>query len=271
MRDDGVAVINVDDPYVVNMARKKTTQVVTYGRGGEAWVTVRDDFEVGSGGTYFTLAIGGKEARVELPALGEHNVTNALAASAIAWAAGATLEDIVSGLKDYHPFPGRMEMITLKRGIRLINDVYNANPASCFAALKTLEQLRGPGRTFVVLGDMKELGEEGERWHRFVGRKLVETGVEKAYLRGELVPFVAHEARDMGWPAHKIILFQDVQEIVADLEDQLAAGDWVLVKGSRGMKMEEVVAAIVQHLGLPRRRKHDLSLTLSLTYGPFFF
>lgn len=250
LKDNGIAVVNVDDPYVREMATKTGVQTVTFGWRNDALVTVRGDVEVTEGKTAFTLVIGNESAHVTLAATGEHNVYNALAAAAISWAAGARVEDIVSGLVRYRPMPGRMEILTLKGGIHLINDVYNANPASCEAALRTLRQLRKTGKSFVILGDMLELGGEGEQCHERVGHLLVETGVTQAYLRGDLVKYVARGAYEEGWQNGQAIIFRNGGEIVGDLCARIEPGDWILVKGSRGTKMEEVVNEIVRCFGL---------------------
>jgi len=132
--------------------------------------------------------------------------------------------------------------------VNLINDVYNANPASCEAALNTLKQMMGEGRGFVILGDMLELGEEAPERHRFIGELLTGINIEKAYLKGDLVRFIAEGAREKGWGEEKITFFGEVREVVGDISRLLKPGDWILVKGSRGMKMEEVVRALVDVL-----------------------
>lgn len=246
---DGIAVVNLDDPLVREMMGKLKCRVVTYGRHHGANVTVRESFVTEKGDVVFRLLVGDLAKQVKLAVPGEHNISNALAAAAIAHAAGVGVEEIVSGLHDFKAIAGRMEIIPLNNGAYLINDVYNANPSSCEAAILTLERLKGTGRGIVVLGDMLELGKEGEERHRAVGHILARTSIEKAYLKGELVAYVAAGAKEMGWENGKIKRFDRPGEILADISSRLSKGDWILVKGSRGMRMEEIVEEIVALFG----------------------
>ncbi|HOJ52812.1 MAG TPA: UDP-N-acetylmuramoyl-tripeptide--D-alanyl-D-alanine ligase [Syntrophales bacterium] len=245
---DGTAVINRDDPFLREMGEKLACRVVTYGRMKGAKVTLEKEVKMDKTGSFFRLVVEDRSQEVVLPIPGAHNVSNALAAAAIAWAAGATMEDIVAGLEEMRAVPGRMEIVALENGVNLINDVYNANPASCEAALNTLKQMMGEGRGFVILGDMLELGEEAPERHRFIGELLTGINIEKAYLKGDLVRFIAEGAREKGWGEEKITFFGEVREVVGDISRLLKPGDWILVKGSRGMKMEEVVRALVDVL-----------------------
>jgi UDP-N-acetylmuramoyl-tripeptide--D-alanyl-D-alanine ligase len=124
-------------------------------------------------------------------------------------------------------------------------DTYNANPASMREALATLRELRGPGNAFVILADMLELGERAEALHREIGALLAATGVDRAFLKGTLSRFTAEGAQKMGLPAEKIVSFDDPAQVVDDLRSRLKNGDWILIKGSRKMKMEAVVDAII--------------------------
>jgi UDP-N-acetylmuramoyl-tripeptide--D-alanyl-D-alanine ligase len=124
-------------------------------------------------------------------------------------------------------------------------DTYNANPASVREALKTLEELRGTGNAFAVLGDMLELGERAGELHGEVGTVLAETSVDMVFLKGTLSRFTAEGARKKGFPEGRIIFFDAPEQVVADLRNRLRSGDWILVKGSRKMKMEAVAEAII--------------------------
>ncbi|MCX7982474.1 MAG: UDP-N-acetylmuramoyl-tripeptide--D-alanyl-D-alanine ligase [Syntrophales bacterium] len=249
---DKIAVVNLDDPLVREQRKRLKCQVITYGRSPEALVTVKGKPELESEGVVFCLSVGNKKAQVKLATVGEHNVTNALAAAGIAYAAGIGLEDIVSGLQSLKPLPGRMEIVTLANGVHLINDVYNSNPISCIAALNTLKGLNREGRSFVVLGDMLELGQEGKERHKLIGEMLAEMAVEKAYLRGELVRYAAEGAKGRGWSDERIFFFHHPEEMLSDLIDRLSTGDWILVKGSRGMRMEEIVEGLINRMGRKR-------------------
>jgi UDP-N-acetylmuramyl pentapeptide synthase len=143
-----------------------------------------------------------------------------------------------------------MEVWRLKNGGFLIDDSYNANPASVSVALKTLQGLKGECRSTVILGDMLELGGEADRYHEEIGRALAETCVGKAYLRGDFAKVVARGALKRGMKGDQVFIDLGTEETVAHLKACLRAGDWVLVKGSRKMRMEEIVHAIVDAIGV---------------------
>lgn len=246
---EGTAVVNLDDSFVREMKERLKCRIITYGRRPEANVKLERIWEKQTQGVVFSLSAGNEAQKVKLATPAEHNISNALAAAAIAWAAGAELKDIAAGLEDFRPVPGRMEIIALANGACLINDVYNANPLSCEAALHTLKEMKGRNRGFVFLGDMLELGEEGESRHRSVGEILAEVSIEKAYLKGELVKYVAQGAKEKGLKDDQMIFFERAEDVLPDFFDRLSAGDWILVKGSRGMKMEELVDALVNRFG----------------------
>jgi UDP-N-acetylmuramoyl-tripeptide--D-alanyl-D-alanine ligase len=150
----------------------------------------------------------------------------------------------------FKPVPGRMEVHRLKNGAFLINDAYNANPASVGEALKTLRELRGESRSVVVLGDMLELGDQSVKLHEDIGRMIGETGVNKVFLRGQFAGVVAQGAMNKGLRGDQIHFDLTPEEITESLRRGLREGDWVLIKGSRKMKMEEVVQEIVRKIGL---------------------
>jgi UDP-N-acetylmuramoyl-tripeptide--D-alanyl-D-alanine ligase len=170
---------------------------------------------------------------------------NALAAAAAAWALGFDRHAIAEGLAAFRPVPGRMEIRRLGNGASLIMDAYNANPASVREALRTMRELRGPGNAFVILADMLELGEKAGPFHEEIGTLLAETGVETVFLKGTLSRFTAEGALKKGFPAEKIAFFECPETIIAHLRSHLRKGDWILIKGSRKMKMEAVAEAIV--------------------------
>ncbi|MBE0557289.1 MAG: UDP-N-acetylmuramoyl-tripeptide--D-alanyl-D-alanine ligase, partial [Proteobacteria bacterium] len=182
-------------------------------------------------------------ARIPVP--GRHNIMNALAAAAAAWALGFDRQAIAEGLAAFRPVPGRMEIRRLRNGTFMIMDAYNANPASMREALKVVEELRGVGNAFAILGDMRELGERAEALHGEIGALLAETGVDRVFLKGTLSRHTAEGARKKGFPAERIVFFDDPGQVVTDLRSRLRKGDWILIKGSRKMKMEAVAEAII--------------------------
>jgi len=261
----GTMIVNQDDPFLRDAGRDWRGGIVTFGMHAAADVYADGIIPVpvsgagaagqdGTGEKYrpetrFTLHLGEERQEITMSVAGEHQIVNALAAAASAWAAGASGEDIALGLGSFTPIPGRMEIIALAGGAFVINDAYNANPSSVREALRTLQQLKGRGRGIAVLGDMLELGPREAAWHEEIGGLLADTGVERVYLRGRLSGATAAGASKHGMPAAAIIVAEDQEEIARDLGAYLQAGDWVLVKGSRRLEMDKVTAALRRAYG----------------------
>jgi UDP-N-acetylmuramoyl-tripeptide--D-alanyl-D-alanine ligase len=252
MPPDGTIIINHDDPFLRRSGEIWSGCRISFGLKEHADVRAERIAYRGEAGTGFTLHVGADHEEIVMPIAGEHQVMNALAAAASAWAAGATIADISRGLASFSPVSGRMEVLPLSNGTFVINDTYNANPASVGEAIKTLHNLRGKGRGVVVLGDMLELGDREELWHRKIGGLLADTGVDRVYLRGRLAGATAAGASEHGLPAAAVIIRDDQEGIARDILSYVDAGDWILVKGSRRMKMEAIVAMIVNQVGRGR-------------------
>jgi UDP-N-acetylmuramoyl-tripeptide--D-alanyl-D-alanine ligase len=141
----------------------------------------------------------------------------------------------------------------LKNGAYVIDDTYNANPLSVREALKTLHELRGAADSVVMLGDMLELGTRAGQWHRKIGRVIAETGVQSLLLMGEHGRDTAAGAMERGMPAARIFLCENPGQVQDYLKISLRPGDWVLVKGSRRMKMERIVGMLIETFGLQER------------------
>jgi UDP-N-acetylmuramoyl-tripeptide--D-alanyl-D-alanine ligase len=252
MNNKGTAIINLDDEALAPWAQKWKGKKITFAIQADADVTASRIAHEGEKGTIFKLLMDGASREILLPVLGFHNVSNALAAAAASSAAGATFDAICQGLMAFKPVGGRMEVYRLKNGGTLIDDTYNANPASVAVALKTLQGLKGECRSTVILGDMLELGGEAEKYHEEIGRNLADTGVSKAYLRGDFAKTTAKGAMKRGMKSDQVLVDLNTEETVAHLKACLKAGDWVLVKGSRKMKMEEIVQAILGAIGVAK-------------------
>lgn len=248
----GTAVINLDDALLAPWAQTWTGKRITFGIDADADVTASRIAHEAERGTVFTLLASGASREILLPVLGFHNVSNALAATAAALAAGFGFDAVCRGLMAFRPVEGRMEVWRLKNGACLIDDTYNANPASVAAALRTLQGLKGECRSTVILGDMLELGDEAERYHEEMGRTVADTGVGKVYLRGDFARATAKGALKRGMKGDQVLVDLSTEETVAHLKACLKAGDWVLVKGSRKMKMEEIVRAILDAIGVAK-------------------
>ena len=176
------------------------------------------------------------ELALRLPLPGRHNVMNALAATAASLAAGARLQEVRAGLEGLLPGRGRLQRIVLADQAVLIDDTYNANPASLRAGIEVLAQTQGP--RWLVLGDMAELGPDGERLHRQMGKLAREAGLERLFTLGNLA---AAAAEAFGARA---LACASKEALVSALEQEWGAGVQVLVKGSRSMGMETVVEAL---------------------------
>lgn len=248
----GTAVINLDDPLLAPWAAQWKGRKITFGIDADADVTASRIAHEAEKGTVFTLLAGGASREILLPVLGFHNVSNALAAAAAALGTGFGFDALCQGLMAFRPVGGRMEVYRLKNGSCLIDDTYNANPASVAAALKTLQGLKGECKSTVILGDMLELGGEAEKYHEEIGRAIADTGVGKAYLRGDFARATAKGAMKRGMKGEQVLVDLSTEETVAHLRACLRTGDWVLVKGSRKMKMEEIVQAILGAIGVAK-------------------
>jgi len=244
----GWAVYNVDDPLVSKCPTPAFVNRLTFGlRGAE--VSSASIKTLGKKGESFILRLPNEEQPVLLAAFGRHNIYNALAAAAAAHALGVSGELIRLGLEEFTPYDKRFQLEELS-GVVLIDDSYNANPASMAAALATLQEVREEGRAVAVLGDMLELGAGAEEAHSALGR-LAAGCVERLYLLGELAGLVAQGAREAGLAPEGIVLAADHDEIARDLLSWVQPGDCVLVKGSRGMRMERVAQAMRSALAAP--------------------
>ncbi|MDP7572897.1 MAG: cyanophycin synthetase, partial [Myxococcota bacterium] len=187
----------------------------------------------------FRLVTPAGETPVRVAGLGETTLCNALCAAAAASAAGASLDEVSAGLDAYRPVTGRLERRDLPDGVVVIDDSYNANPQSMEVALRILAR-SGSGRRVAVLGDMGELGDRAEKAHREAGRLSAQLGIDFLVAVGSHAPLVAAGARQAGLAAACIQEFLASDEAGPPVRALLKPGDWVLVKGSRAMRMERV-------------------------------
>lgn len=249
-RSGGTAVINRDDP-LLRPWENKLSSCWTFGLESSADVSATD-LEEGTGCVTFNLHLNregrGKQG-VRLSAVGRHQVVNALAAAAVSAALGVGLNDISEGLQAFRPPENRGEVIKMK-GVHILFDAYNANPASVRAGLEMLSSYRPgtrvgaeQGRKMAVLGDMLELGDLAESAHFDVGRWAAETGLDALIAVGEWAEKTAEGARQGGLPAECVSIHRDLESVQMVMRKELRAGDCILIKGSRGMKMERLLAA----------------------------
>ena len=260
MRPESTKVVNYDDPYIRKLVKedqgKKIGFAVTAtGRRYKPAVQVTRIFNKGHLGINFTLDVEGDKKRVSLKVPGHHNVSNAAAAAAIAVAADISVADIVAGLESYVAYDKRMVAITLPGGLQVVNDTYNANPASMAAALQTVASFGEQGQRIAALGDMLELGDVAEAAHEQIGRLVAELGYNELAVTGEYAATVSKGALAAGMADSCIHIFPDPKAIASWLYHLISNGvvtahDWLLVKGSRGMRMETMIEELERLLKL---------------------
>jgi murE/murF fusion protein len=252
MAESGIAIINMDDKALRTSVNIWHGKKISFGLGRDADISAENIRKRGSQGVSFILRIGEIKQDIHLSTTGEHNIYNALAAAASSWALGIEHPIICQGLMAFKPIPGRMEICQLKNGAFIINDTYNANPASVREALKTLKDLRGSHSSTVILGDMLELGDRAHEMHEGIGSLMADTEVSTVFLRGRLSQATAAGAFKRNMPGNRIFFFDAPEEVIPHLKSTLKTGDWILVKGSRMMKMEEIVRTIIETFGLAK-------------------
>ncbi len=240
MNPRAVAVVNLDDPWVRRLGQGFKGKKITYGKRG---IVRGESFRsLGASGTEFTLRVGKQRERIRLSLYGRHNFSNAVGAAAMAYSFGASLEAIRRGLEAVKPFPMRMVVERWKE-TGIINDAYNANPASMEAALKALAEIGGTGKRIAILGDMLELGRESGRSHLELGKKVARYGIDHLYLLGDQAHRVKKGALLAGMEEEQVIIGKNHRQIAGMIRNQVNRGDWLLFKGSRGMSIEKVLAA----------------------------
>lgn len=243
----GVAVLNRDDRFFEPMKKRALrhgARVASFGTGrGSDYRVLRSNIE-GLRGIRFAANLKGRKASFRMSTAGRHNVSNALAALAVADQFGVPINRMRRALGGFRPSAKRMEMVRLPKGIRVINDSYNANPDSMTASLRLLQDLGRGGsvrtRTVAILGDMFELGRQAPALHREVGREAAECGVTLLFAVGSHAKEMVAAARRAGLSAASSLPFSTVESSLPVIRSFLKSGDLVLVKGSRGMKMERV-------------------------------
>lgn len=242
----GTAVINADDERVAGLPVANGARRLLFGCSPPADVR-GEKISYWQGGMAFVLCLPEGRWPVQLNIFGRYNVSNALAAAAAAYAIGVEGAVIVRGLENFQTSAGRMEITLLAQDVVLMEDCYNANPLAVKAALSTLHEMQGCGRRVAVLGDMLELGDSAENLHREVGREAARR-CDLLVLIGEMSEQTAIGARQGGLNASRILRAENHAEAVQLLKKMIQPGDRVLVKGSRGMKMENICAALKEGL-----------------------
>ncbi len=234
--------VNIDDPWVSKIADRARCRKVTYGViSPEAFIRADNISHAGMESIEFTIYIGKRSAKTRIKGIGVHNVSNALSAAALAYSFGCGMNEILAGLEKYVPSAMRLEVIRTPFGFRIINDSYNANPDSMRAALDELIAHRdGKAKAVAVLGDMLELGESSETEHELIGEYISKLGLDIVVAMGKFSESLVSAVRSET-ACH---VAQSPQAAAALLLDVCGEDDIVLVKGSRGMKMEAVIQTL---------------------------
>ncbi|WP_417383750.1 UDP-N-acetylmuramoyl-tripeptide--D-alanyl-D-alanine ligase [Gimesia sp.] len=234
----GLAVLCGDDPFADYLASRTTARTVRVGLGADndlQAVAITQDQQ----GISFRV----NDQQYQLPVVGRHFINAALAAIAVARELGGSEQDVAESLRNYATVPGRCHRMQIGNWT-VIDDTYNASPDSMRAACQVLRDYTGTGKRILVIGDMLELGPESERYHREIGTLVAESGIDLLFACGKQAESVAQGARSAGMPPTEIITAADVELLAQDVVEHLEPGDVVLVKGSRGMRMER----LLQHL-----------------------
>ena len=246
--DDWIAV-NRDDPRVAQLAEGVPCRQKTFGIRERAEVSAEDLAVEPGRGVRFSLKLDGGKRTVRLNTFGRHNVYNALGAASLAAILGLSREEIGAGLEKFQPYAGRGRILRLGRNLHLLDDTYNANPDSLEATLQAFGEMKEKSRGLVVLGDMLELGPGTVAFHVQAGKRVGELGFGHLFFLGDHGEHLAEGARAAGMDESRIHFFTDPEEVLKSLEDAAVAGDWILVKGSRRMRMERIVEGLINHLG----------------------
>lgn len=239
-KEGGHILINVDDPSLASSAVDGNHVLHTFGinRAADFQLVVEED--LGWDGYDFTLKLYGDSMRVRSKLLGKHNLYNILAASSIAYVVGISTKQIRNAIEGFRPYAMRFKPISAKKGYTLVDDSYNANPASVKWAVTTLSSLPCSGKRIAVLGDMKELGGTTAYYHREIGRFLKESAIDEVILSGEDAREILKELNN-----GRGKFFGDKTTLIDYVKRRIGRGDVILVKGSRAAKMEEIVEALI--------------------------
>jgi UDP-N-acetylmuramoyl-tripeptide--D-alanyl-D-alanine ligase len=237
---EGVAILNKDDERVMEMADHTRARIFTYGLDSQADVWADNILSMGLDGIHFTLHHGPESLNVQVPLLGRHSVHTALRASAVGLVEGLTWDEIVHGLQGLTS-QLRLVAVSGPRNSIVLDDTYNSSPESAVAALNLLADL--DGRRVAVMGDMLELGPAEEHSHRLVGRRAKNVA-DILVTVGELGRLIGEEALQAGMRQEYVFMVSDADEAGLLLEEIIHTGDVILVKGSRGIRLDRVVTAL---------------------------
>lgn len=236
----GIAILNFDDPWVRKMEEKTRARVFFYGLSSEADLWADDIQGLGLEGIRFRLHYQSETLHARVPLIGRHSVHTALRAAAVGLVDGLTWQEIFEGLHQGHT-QLRLVAVRSQNGALLLDDTYNASPESMLAALNLLDEL--DGRKIAVLGDMLELGPYEKQGHEMVGLRAARVA-DVLITLGPRGRMIAEAARKSGMSKSNIHEFEDLTPVIDWLDSNLTGEDAVLIKGSHGLRMDRIVAAL---------------------------
>ncbi|MBV9080196.1 MAG: UDP-N-acetylmuramoyl-tripeptide--D-alanyl-D-alanine ligase [Elusimicrobia bacterium] len=240
--DDGVAIVPWGESLLEKHVRAFKKKIVFFGE--DPLCPVRASQIDVSEKISFRLHLGAESEIVHLPLPGRYNVGNALAAAAAGWSLGYSLADIAKGLEGFQPPKMRMEVLRSPTGAMLINDAYNANPASMLHAVHALMESFPNQRKVVVLGSMLELGGDSDRYHFHVGTEVGRCALNRIFLYGAEAKQIFDGAISAGAPADRVVWSATPDELAAAVRREMTDGTVILFKGSRGMQLENVIRSL---------------------------
>jgi len=250
LKKGGVAVLNADDENSADIPLPTGAKKVTFGEKGE--VSYRD-LEISISGSRFQLEISGKFLAVKSKLIGQHSIKIFLAAASVAREFSIDPDEIVQALEEIRPQPGRMNPVKAKNEILVIDDSYNSNPYSAIEALETLSAIKWNGRKVAILGNMNELGGYTQEGHLQVG-EVAGKVVDFLVAVGDNAEYLARGAGKLGLSKDKVITFKTTDEVIAQLDKLLSAGDLVLVKASQNkMRFENIVKYLLDNSALAEK------------------
>lgn len=240
---EGFAVLNADSPYIRELAGRCQGRVILYSLTGEADLKA-SNIHLDGNGVRYDLTYPGGRAEIFLPVPGSHNVMNSLAAVGVGLQLGLPIAEIAKGLKQVALTHSRLEIIQAN-DITVLNDTYNANPSSTKAALQVLQET-ATGRKIAVLGNMYELGAREQAGHQEVGEVAAAMAVDTLIAVGNLAQWIAQGGLAGGLSPQKVFHCENNTQAITELRKLIKPGDTLLIKGSRGMRMEEIVKELTK-------------------------
>jgi UDP-N-acetylmuramoyl-tripeptide--D-alanyl-D-alanine ligase len=245
LKPNGIAVLNGDDPWVNKISSVWKGEKVFFGYSQNWDISAQNIQKLGLNGMFFELNYGGQREKIALPSFYDSTLSNFLAAVAVALTFSVPVENIKERAAQIKPAAKRGTVFLLEDDKTLIDDSYNSNPAALDATLKSVAELPAK-RKIAVLGDMLELGEDSVKYHNSAGKQVVENGFDLLVTIGSLSKHMAEGAEEMGMSRDHIHIFEDSKEAAKKLGGLLEKGDLILVKGSRGIKMEIIMEQLIE-------------------------